>query len=777
MGKDLNIVQEKLQWIISAYSLSSGCLLLFLGRIADLYSRKITFIAGCAFMGAFGLGCGFAQDEITLFVLRGIQGIGAAACIPAALGILAATFPPSPMRSVAFATFAAGAPVGAAIGAAIGGVLTQLTKQTWRSTFWFLAALSAACCIGALVSIDNDFPSDVADRRVDWIGAFLVTAGLTFIIFILSDGTVAPNGWKTGYIIALIILGVLFLVAFVAWEHYLEQLRDRETAPVAKWWNPPPIMSVTVWTRANGKLAVVLCIAFVEWCSFQAFTFWVQVSIPFGSMPERRPLTEEQLYFQDYSGLNPILTMVRILPMCVAGIVCNLIVALVVGHIPAVFLIVLGTLLTGVGNLLFAVIDPAAPYWAFGFPAAIVSVAGTDFVYATGTLFVAKVCLRHEQSVGGALFQTLTQVGTAFGIAISTIVYDASLSRAALKDGVRVNKAGSNAPRSAQLVAYRDAFWTGAAFGFVGAVFALIFLRNVGIVGERKKKAGPKNESIVAEWGRRFGVRSLTIAMRRAVLRLLNACDEGSRMMSRPAVDCVSVVSEWSDSPPAFDHFRDAYPCLSASKLDEENAPEELVDKALQATSIQLVEMGLSAIQTHEPTSPRQGPFPFTAALGVPSAVTTEPISGRLTRQDFQHLVPADQVDRVQNILEEDRASRLPPIAAATQHRRQHPLPHDSHTTHVGRARHPASFASCAPSESQGMTRVTPGCFQSYPYPTRDQRSAGWWSRAGIGYCQAVCATVTAFTGAHRRGAVAPTVAHTHEAQYFGFVASALANE
>ncbi|OSC97840.1 efflux transporter [Trametes coccinea BRFM310] len=477
MGKDLNIVQEKLQWIISAYSLSS----------VNLYSRKYTFIIGCAFMGAFGLGCGFAQDEITLFVLRGIQGIGAAACIPAALGILAATFPPSPMRSVAFATFAAGAPVGAAIGAAIGGVLTQLTKQTWRSTFWFLAAMSAACCLGALVSIDNDFTSDIVDRRVDWIGAFLVTAGLTFIIFVLSDGSVAPNGWKTGYIIALIILGVFLLALFVFWEHYLEQLRNRDVAPPTKWWNPAPIMSVTVWTRANGKLAVVLGIAFVEWCSFQAFTFWIQ------------------LYFQDYSGLNPILTMVRILPMCVAGVVCNMIVALVVGRIPAVYLIVIGTLLTGVGNLLFAVINPSATYWAFGFPAAIVSVAGTDFVYATGTLFVAKVCLRHEQSVGGALFQTLTQVGTAFGIAISTIVYNATLSKSAKQHGVQVNKSGTNAPRAAQLVAYRDAFWTGAAFGFVGelacawapfcarasrvgAIFALIFLRNVGIVGERKKK-------------------------------------------------------------------------------------------------------------------------------------------------------------------------------------------------------------------------------------------------------------------------------------------------
>lgn len=72
--------------------------------------------------------------------------------------------------------------------------------------------------------------------------------------------------------------------------------------------------------------------------------------------------------------------------------------------------IVIGTVLTGVAGLLFALIDPDAPYWAFGFPATIVAVFGADFVFSTGTLFVAKVCEGHEQSVGGALFQTLTQV-------------------------------------------------------------------------------------------------------------------------------------------------------------------------------------------------------------------------------------------------------------------------------------------------------------------------------------------------------------------------------
>ena len=79
-------------------------------------------------MGVFGLASGFAQNEITIDVLRGFQGIGPAAAVPAALGILAHTFPPSHLRAVAFSTFAAGAPIGGAVGQILGGVFTQVTK-------------------------------------------------------------------------------------------------------------------------------------------------------------------------------------------------------------------------------------------------------------------------------------------------------------------------------------------------------------------------------------------------------------------------------------------------------------------------------------------------------------------------------------------------------------------------------------------------------------------------------------------------------------------------
>ena len=138
---------------------------------------------------------------------------------------------------------------------------------------------------------------------------------------------------------------------------------------------------------------------------------------------------------------------------------------------------VIGTLFTGAANLLFAVIVPSAPYWAFGFPAAIIGVFGADFVFSSGTLFVARVCLPHEQSVGGALFQTLTQLGTAFGLAISTVVFNARLKSASKDLGVILNADQTNAPKPAQLTAYKGAMWTGFAFGIFGACPAWLMCR------------------------------------------------------------------------------------------------------------------------------------------------------------------------------------------------------------------------------------------------------------------------------------------------------------
>ena len=252
---------------------------------------------------------------------------------------------------------------------------------------------------------------------------------------------------------------------FVFWEHFLEKLHAQHDAARERWWTPPPLMKPSIWTRMRGRMTVMLVIAFLEYGAFSSWILWAQ------------------LYYQDFLHLSPISTMLRLLPMFVAGCLCNVIVALLVGRLPLVLLIVAGTALTATANLLFAVIVRSAPYWAFGFPAAIVTVFGADFVFAAGTLFIAKISLPHEQSLAGALFQTMTQLGSAFGLAITTLVFNSTLSKESRAAGVVLTASGTNAPEEARFHAYKAAMWGGFAFGMLGALLAAVFLRHVGIVG------------------------------------------------------------------------------------------------------------------------------------------------------------------------------------------------------------------------------------------------------------------------------------------------------
>ncbi|KAF9254845.1 MFS general substrate transporter [Marasmius fiardii PR-910] len=468
--RELHVDQVSLVWIMSAYPLSGGCLLLMFGRLADLYGRKKMFIFGSVWLIAFTLGCGFANDAVTLSILRGIQGAGASATIPACLGILAETFPPSQWRSVAFASFAAGAPIGAAFGTAIGGVLTQVTQTTWRAVFWLSTGLSALALGLGMLAIEHDPPSDEEDRRTDWIGALFSTIALTLIVFVLGQGEEArPKQWGEGYIIALLIIGVFFLVMFLLWQRFLEQIHDgKRPQPKITWIpTPPPLMRLSLWTRANGRVAVVMGIQFLLSCAFLGWQYWTM------------------LYYQNFLGLDAIHTVIRLIPSFVTGLLCNVIVALTVSRLPLVALMAVGTFSSALAALLFAIIQPEKSYWAYGFPAAIFAVIGADFVMSSGTLFIAKVSPAHEQSVAGAVFQCMQQLGTSIGVTVGTVVFNRLIQQ-------RTGGDQGTAPREVLLDSYRAAQWTNFAFGILAALLALIFLQGVGIVGHR----APKHEHI-----------------------------------------------------------------------------------------------------------------------------------------------------------------------------------------------------------------------------------------------------------------------------------------
>jgi hypothetical protein len=144
--------------------------------------------------------------------------------------------------------------------------------------------MSALCVLGGILAVDSDVPSTEPDRRVDWIGAFLVTAGVVLILFVLGQGQLAPHGWRTPCesalrivwnatqycskdIIASLVIGVVLIVAFIFWEHRLETKEGLR----------PPLMKLTLWTRARGRFAVIQIIAFLEWSAFLSWYFWVQV--------------------------------------------------------------------------------------------------------------------------------------------------------------------------------------------------------------------------------------------------------------------------------------------------------------------------------------------------------------------------------------------------------------------------------------------------------------------------------------------------------------------
>jgi hypothetical protein len=135
-----------------------------------------------------------------------------------------------------------------------------------------------------MLSIDSDIPSTETDRRCDWLGALLVTAGFVLIVFVLSDGEIV--GWSTSCnsrhhviclqctetlflsdIICLLVIGISCIVLFVFWEYHLEQVQRDPTA-IYSIWTPPPLMKPSIWTRANGRFAVMMAIIFLNWCAF-----------------------------------------------------------------------------------------------------------------------------------------------------------------------------------------------------------------------------------------------------------------------------------------------------------------------------------------------------------------------------------------------------------------------------------------------------------------------------------------------------------------------------
>src|SRR5882757_4288697 len=276
---DLGISDGNRQWVVTAYTLAFGGLLLFGGRVADLWGRKNTFIVGLlGFAAASALG-GAAVNTQMLLGARALQGVFGALLAPAALSLLAVMFTDAKERAKAFGIYGAIAGAGAAVGLILGGVLTEYLN--WRWALFVNIAFAITATIGALMYIHE--PAQGRNRnRLDVPGVILASAGLVALVYGFSRAE--SDGWGAGMTIGLFVASVVLLGSFVVVE-------GRVKAPLL------PLRVVTERNRGGVYLSLGLAII----AMFGLFLFLTY-------------------YLQIVRGYSPVMTGLAFLPMIVGMI-------------------------------------------------------------------------------------------------------------------------------------------------------------------------------------------------------------------------------------------------------------------------------------------------------------------------------------------------------------------------------------------------------------------------------------------------------------------------
>ncbi|KAL5116379.1 hypothetical protein ACEQ8H_005727 [Pleosporales sp. CAS-2024a] len=458
IGEALDIPTSRQQWIVSAYNLTFGCFLLLWGRLADIYGRRLIFLWGSTCFTAFAIVTPFIPNEIGFDVVRGLAGLAAAALFPTALGILGTTFPAGKAKDVAFGAFGAAAPLGGVIGNIFGGVVSEYLD--WKWVFWICGMFSAVTTLAGFFVIP--LPPIQAEpsmrNTVDWIGGTLITIALIIMLFALSEGNVV--GWRTPWVPTLIVVSVIIVLVFGWWQHYLETKTEKR-----------PLMKMSIFNNRNFMWVNVLMALFFS--SFNNFLIYATY------------------WFQDYQGLSVIQTTLRFIPTGATGFFVAFLTGHLLSSVRGDYMLIFSTLCVGISSLLFAIAIPEhTTYWAYGFPAMVLSVCGADTLFPVLTLFVAKTLPPEDASLGGALITAVGQIGRSIGLAIVTAVQTGILAK---EKGVSVERVGNEGYNSqhwdeALKLSIRGAAWFNFGIGVASTIVVVFFVRGIGIIGGKGKR-------------------------------------------------------------------------------------------------------------------------------------------------------------------------------------------------------------------------------------------------------------------------------------------------
>ncbi len=441
-----------LEWVVTAYSLAFGSLLLLGGRLGDIYGRRRVFMAGVLVFSLGSFAGGLASGEWWILAARAVQGAGGALAAPTALALIATTFPAGPPRNRAFGVYAAMSGAGGAIGLLLGGILT--TYASWRWVFFVNVPIGIAVLVLAPIAL---VPTARSRLRLDVPGVVTSSAGLALLVYGLIHAAAGRDGvshWSSPATIVPLVAAVTLLTVFVAIER-------RTSHPEL------PLHLLGSRRRSGAYLMMLLLYTGV----FSVFFF----------------LT---IYIQTVYGYSPVRAGLAWVPFPITIIIVSTLVARVlVTRIGVRPLLMIGPLLAGSGFLWLSRLSAAGHYWPDLLPGMILVSAGMGCLLVPLTLTVVSRIAPQEAGVASSGINIGQQVGGAIGLAaIGTIAWSsvahsvtsqmaaAAAARSAASAGASSAVAGVPVMvlNQAFTAGFTTAFRVAAAVALVGFAVALV---------------------------------------------------------------------------------------------------------------------------------------------------------------------------------------------------------------------------------------------------------------------------------------------------------------
>ena len=378
----LNFSDTNLQWVITAYAITFGGLLLLGGRAADLLGRRSVFLVGLALFAAASLVAGLAQDSLMLIIVRGVQGAGAAILAPASLSIVGVTFAEGAERNKALGIYGALAGSGAAVGVLLGGVLTSYAGWEW---IFFINVPVGALVFLLTPRYVRESRLETDHRSFDPWGAVSITTSLILLVFAISK---APtSGWGSGQTIGCLVGAAVLLVAFLVIESRSEH----------------PLMRLGIFrvgTVAGANVVGFMLNASLI-CMFFLLTLYVQQVLHYSAI-------KAGLAFLATAGTA----------VFAAGAAQALVTRIGVRSV-----LVPGMVLMAIGMFLYTRLPVHGSFVSDLLPGYLLVGVGIGFAYVPVAIAALGGVSPDETGLASGLINTSQQVGAAIGVAVASTVF------------------------------------------------------------------------------------------------------------------------------------------------------------------------------------------------------------------------------------------------------------------------------------------------------------------------------------------------------------------